>query len=252
MPLQEQDHALIEKHLLDRLSTTEQSVFEERMSDSDFKKELDVQRDLMVAFKSEGRAHLKNQLQSFEKNIKGAAKSDSTVKINSFRSFSIGRILTIAASIAFLLFAGYWLSNLAPSNEQLFAQYFSDYPNVVAPIDKGVSDSDPIFKAFQTYELKEYEKALSLISALNVQNETTAFYKGLCELALDHPQKAIAYLDNVKDTSLSIYQASLWYKALAFLKLGNTTEAKSLLKIVVENAETKGLKNQAIGLLEKI
>ena len=248
MPLKAQDHILIEKHLLEQLNEGERIAFDQRLGDSDFKKELDLQMDLKVAFKAEGREHLKKQLIDFEHKIPHAKEKEN----RSSSRFSIGRILTIAASLVFLFLAAYWIVQEIPNKNGSYAQYFEPYPNIIAPIAKGKTEDDQRSKAFQTYELKNYPEALTLLNALPVQDETTAFYKGLCELALQNPKEAISYFDQVKDTENSLYYPGLWYKALVLLKLDKMEDAKLLLERVAENGETKKLRNQAEGLLEAL
>lgn len=248
MPLQEQDHTLIEKYHLKQLTASEQELFEQRLQDVAFKKELDLQGDLKMAFKAEGRKQLKNQLNDFEKKIQKQKVSTTS----SPARFSIGRILTIAASLIFLIIAGYWLSNRVPSNDQLFAAYFEDYPNVVAPISKGNNNEDLQTRAFQTYELKQYSEALALISKLPDQDETTAFYKGLCALHLNQAQEAIKHFQTIKNTSLSIYQAGRWYQALALLKLDEKAAAILLLENVRTEGNTERLRKKAADLLEEL
>ena len=245
MPLKEQDYVLIEKQLLNSLTASEQSIVEERLNDPDFKKELDLQMDLKVAFKTEGRAHLKNQLQGFEQRI-----PDSNIQAPEVnRRFSIGRILTIAASLAFFIFTIFWFSNRKPSEYQLYAQYFSPYPNVVAPINKSVEKTDRRGEAFRAYELKNYQEALSLMTKLNTQDDAVKLYKGICELILENPQKAIQHFDSMRRDSGPFYVPMNWYKALTLLKLNRVSEAKIHLEIVVQNAQTQAMLNQATELL---
>ena len=246
MPLQDQDHNLIEKHLLQQLSKDEQSLYLERLNDPDFKKELDLQSDLMQSFKAEGRAQMKSQLQSFENKIQQDTKPQVASR------FSIGRILAVAASIALLVVAGYWAINRAPSNEQLFAQHFESYPNIVAPLDKGIPDEDPVAAAYQTYELGNYADASKLLSALPEQNQTSIFYRGLCELSLNNTAAALQLLDQVNDRTSTVYYPALWYKALTYIKQGNIEKSKPLLQSIQSESNIPRLKNKAEKLLEEL
>ena len=247
MPLKEQDHNLIEKHLSGQLNEGERIAFDQRLGDSDFKKELDLQNDLKIAFKAEGREHLKKQLIGFEKKIHTTAEKENP----SSSRFSIGRILMIAASVVFLLFAGYWFSNRGPSNDQLFAQYFVPYPNVIAPIDKSAAKVDRQGEAYQTYELKNYQEALRLFDRLNTKDDAVKFYQGICYLVLNQPQQAIDHFETIRNQNSGPYSTPMyWYKALALLKLNKVEDAKLFLETVAKNGETKKLRSQAVELLE--
>lgn len=245
MPLKEQDHNLIEKQIMSQLNDEDRKIFEERLNDPDFKNELNFRSDLTIAFKAEGRENLKNQLKGFEKKL---AKAPSLKKKDAVR-FSISRVMLIAASLALLFIAGNWFLNQSASNDQLYAQFFNDYPNVVAPINKSTSDTDRRGEAFQAYELKNYQDALNRFDQLNSQDEDILLYQGLCEMALDHPQKAFEYFDLMKNSSSPYYVPMNWYKALALLKTGKIKESKMFLNIVIQDAKTKALKSQAIELL---
>ena len=248
MPLKEQDHILIEKQLRRKLNVEDRKIFEERLNDPEFKNELNLQSDLNIAFKAEGREHLKNQLKGFEKKI---AKDPSVKKKDAVR-FSIGWVILVAASLALLLIAGNWFFNQSASHDQLYAQYFKDYPNVVAPINKSATNTDRRGEAFQAYELKKYQDALNRFVQLNTQDDGVKLYQGLSEMALDHPEKAIEYFDSMRNTSSLYYVPMNWYKALALLKMGKVNEAKVNLNVVIKDAKTKAQKSQAVELLNKL
>ena len=58
-------------------------------------------------------------------------------------------------------------SNIQQLNtEQLYAQYFEPYRNVVQPIVRGENKTDTKSKAFQAYETKNYEDALKYFNTL--------------------------------------------------------------------------------------
>lgn len=240
MPLKEADHHIIEKHLLQQLLPEEQALFEQRMEDADFRKELSLQKDLHLAFKAEGRSHLKAQLQGFEEKRKPAVQQKENTS-----KFSIGRFLAIAATLALLLTATYWLFSKGPSNDQLYAQFFEPYPNIVAPIEKSNTSTDRRDEAFQTYELKNYKKALELFEQLNTQDEAVHFYSGLCQLALNQPEKAIEDFKSIQQQDGPYYAPMNWYQALALVKTGRPEAAKPYLDLVIKTAKTQTLQTQA-------
>jgi len=71
MPLIDKDAELIESHILREMSKEDHVQLEERLKDADFAKELELQKNLMMAINAEGRSHLKNELKGIENRIKG-------------------------------------------------------------------------------------------------------------------------------------------------------------------------------------
>lgn len=247
MPLKERDHILIEKYILGQLDSKEEVSFEARMKDTDFEQELNLQKDLSQAFKAEGRVHLKNQLQQFESKISGQSQQEAVV-----RRLPLRRILLIAAGVACLVLAVYFASNTGPTNQDLFAQNFSPYPNVEAPIDKGSNTTDPRASAFQSYEQGNYPAAIQQLEQLANQNDAVYFYKGICYLAIENSSSAISSFEAMQDKGGQYYIPGQWYKALALIQQGDREQAKPFIEYVTKNAETMALRNQAKLLFEAL
>ncbi|MCH2085332.1 MAG: hypothetical protein MK226_23310 [Saprospiraceae bacterium] len=248
MPLQEQDHILIEKYLLQQLTAVDQSIFDQRLNDPDFQKELELQKDLMVALRAEGRSQLKDQLQNIEQRIQREEDVQVTTPQHQFR---IARIMAIAASVALILAAIYFFSNQKKSGGQIFAQHFEPYPNIVAPLNKSNPETGNREKAFHAYELKNYEEAIQLLNGLP-KSDTTHFYIGLANLSLNQPQKAIDFFDKIKKKDSPFYIPMNWYKALTLINSEKANDAKPLILFVKENAKTPGMLNKANLLLDDL
>jgi tetratricopeptide (TPR) repeat protein len=251
MPLKEQDQFLIEKYLLGQLSTSERSAFDNRLADPDFKKELDLQNDLMVAFQAEGRTELKRELQSLESKIQRTSNSQEP-KPKTARLFTIGRILAIAATVSLLIVIGFWMTNRSVSGEQLFAENYVPYPNVVAPISKSDAEVSLRDQAFQAYERKAYQDALDQFERLNTEDDAVKLYSGLSRLALDNLDSAISSFDLIIDQESPYFAAAQWYKALALIKSGKKEEAKAALELVTATTKTDVLQEQAEKLLSAL
>ncbi len=245
MPLEEKDHILIEKYLLEQLSETERQNFDARLADPEFQTEVGLQRDLLGAFQAEGRDDLKAQLGELENRIQSEQAHPPSRRTISLRPW------LAAASVAVLLLAAFWLFNRGPSPEKQFAQYFEPYPNVVAPISKGTSEQDARVLAFQTYELRNYTEAARLLAALPQQDDATYFYRGLSALALDQTETALAHLFKIPDSS-PFQTASQWYTALIYIKSDQATQAHPLLETVAADASVPGLQQKAKALLESL
>lgn len=88
--------------------------------------------------------------------------------------------------------------------------------------------------AMNKYKLKDYQGAIVLFEKVLVNdpnNYYALFYSGVTYLSVNNPDKAIANLNQVlNNVDGEYFEASQWYKALAFIKKGNKKEAKTLLK----------------------
>lgn len=235
MPLKDTDHQLIDKFLRGQLDATEQKLFNEKQGDVDFQKELTWRSNSLAVIKKSGRQDLKKKLQLLDKKMEAekstAPQSGKVVHIN--RSIW----LSIAATFLILMGMFWWWNMQATNSEDIFAQNFEPYPNVVAPIVK--SDAQELTEAelaFQTYEKKNYSQAIPLLEKINTPEGK--FYLGLTHLAQGNTSNAIAILKPISEqSSHRFYQASQWYLALAFFKNKEVDKANGLVNLIRQNPE---------------
>lgn len=234
MPLEEKDKILIEQYLQGSLDAEGEQVWASRKSDLDVQKELAVQQDLRMAFRAEGREQLKTRFQQLEieRTELGAKGKELVPKL------PWAGLLTIAASILLLLGALWWLNGSEPlSSHAAFTQYYEAYPNLVAPVTKGGEPVEGGDRAFQLYEIGEYERALSIFEALP-QEEAKMFYQGLTYIALNRPQQAAPLLSLISTNKTSSYrQTAQWYFALTTLQMDKMEACRHKLKQILEDAE---------------
>ncbi len=243
---------LIEKYFENSLNPKEQISFNEKLqNDKEFKKEFLFQKDLKKAISLDQREKLKLDLQQFEKEYQEKSKGNT-----SFTKW------LIAASITLLLGFGIWFikDSYFPSNEQLYAQNFEPYRNIVQPIVRGESPKTIKHSAFVAYENNDYHKAINLFNSVSNPNESSIqFYKAMCLLSLNKANDAIQVLlpiavNETKDsTSENFTEMANWYLALAYLKTGNTKKALSQFSVIAEHPTYTFKKEEAkkiIGFLE--
>ncbi len=234
MPLKDTDHQLIDKFLRGQLDAQEQELFDKKQSDVDFQNELTWRSNSLTVIKKNGRQDLKKKLQLLDKKMEAeqsVSPPAKVVKIN--RS----RWLGIAAAILILMGMFWWWNMQTPNSEDLFAQYFEPYPNVVAPIVKSdATEMTDEEKAFQTYEKRNYSQAIPLLEELNTPEGN--FYLGLAQLAQGNTSAAISTLQPIsKQPSHRFYQASQWYLAMAYFKDKDAEQANDLIKLIRQNPE---------------
>jgi len=210
---------LIEKYFLKQLSTSEMKQFNEQLvSNFEFKKEFDFQKNLKQVIEVEEDEAFKKTLQNYELEMKPK---------NHFKLWKIAASLLVLFGLSyFVLFQ----NNV--SNEELFAQNFEPYRNVILPIERGDVSTDLKTQAFTAYEKGNYKNAISLFSKLQ-ETQTNlyyVFYKANSYLALENTKEAIPLLQKYIASNGTFTEKAKWYLALAYLKNNNIKEAKEILQ----------------------
>lgn len=227
---------LIERYLQNKMSESERSDFEFRMStDIDLKTEVDDMRDLIIGIESHG---LKNALKG--RKIGGSASNssesestdiDNIVSINRERSFSF-RSIAAAASIAGIFFLG-WLILQSPANseDQLFADAFYTDPGLPTPMSE--TNNYSFYDAMVDYKMEKYDVALEKWNQSNliIGIDTLNFYRGMANLNQEKLDQSLSFLEAIDNTS-PLYNKANWYKVKILISQGKYQEAKSLLKTI--------------------
>ena len=143
----------------------------------------------------------------------------------------------VAASVAAIIgFCAYFVfGNQSLSNQELFAENFTPYENVIVPIVRNNKELTTKAQAYAYYELDDYEKAIQQFNKLKTTDTseiaTINFYKANAYLMLDNYKKAKDLLLQIVDDNNQEWQKeSLWYLALTYLKLEDVDNAKLYLK----------------------
>lgn len=267
MPLNETDLHLIDQFLTGRITEEEQRRLDERLQDADVQKELDWKKNTMPAIRQHGRETFKNHLKNLEQQLgstmpttaKGAAAilSSSTtgtpVKSLSKKTATRRFLPWVGVAASLVLLIGFVIyQNTSSVNEAaLFAEYYQPYPNVVAPIVKGEADSLMLAgQGFQAYEKKAYDQAIHLLG--NDDTEAARFYKALAHLGGGHTSQAIMLLEKITmDKDHRFQQPATWYLALAYLKDKQPEKAKILLEKIV-GGNDHPFKRQAREIMRKL
>ncbi|WP_299098511.1 hypothetical protein [uncultured Winogradskyella sp.] len=220
------------------LNTKQKALFIELMTnDNEFKKQVEFEEQTKTAIISVKKDELKQKLELLE----------SPKKQFKFYAIAIAASLIIALGI---------FSLLQPSNrvtnEQLFANYFEPYPNIISPASRGNQTKNAKIEAFNYYDAKNYNLASQKFEALYKSTNTPyyLFYHAICQLQLGKTDSAITLLKKREGVTDKLKMHTNWYLALAYLKTNNTTEAKILLQII--SAENSFKHKAAKDILKKI
>ncbi len=217
---------LIDKYFENTLTERERIQFDAWLTtDAAFREDFEFQKSLKHAIAANERQKLKQQLREIDLFEKQSSKK------NLYLSIAALLVVFLAVSVFFLLDQ--------KSEQQLYAEFFQAYPNVIEVNTRTAQVSRATNVAFQAYENENYEKALEAFSNLNETDQALYgnFYRGVCYLALQKPDPAIRLLNIAqRSKNTQIAKSAVWYQALAYLQGNNAQSARVLLlQIAADN-----------------
>ena len=228
------NHDLIDRYFENSLSPKEQNLFNDLLqNDSDFKNEFLFQKDLKKVIAVSQQEELKSTLSHIEEHV----KKKSLFMI-------VPKKWMVAASLLLITTLGLWSvkSLYYPSNEVIYKDYFQVDRNTIQPVVRGESLKTIEYRAFVAYEAQDYYKAINLFNSVKTPDEAyIIYYKGLCFLALEKSDEAIALLSEVATKqgldgkSADFKEKANWYLAMAYLKNNETEKAISRLSLIINN-----------------
>ena len=232
-------HDLIERHLMDRLSVEEAERFTQLMNDPEFRKEVELKKDILTTIEHVEDARLKAMLQHEE----------SVITSSSTKLFSLKRIAAVAATILFLIFI-YW-QFFPPKAFDPIADYFVPEMNTLYPTNKSGDEPTDVEQIFNLYDQKKYTEALSGFEKILAEesNDDIAFYQANAMMATGKITEAIPILENIIQNQQTDYLSSAkWNLALAYAHQKNYPAAKTILN---ELKEDRFYKTKAEQLLKE-
>ena len=245
----EKNVELIEKYFNDTLKDDEQILFNKLLkNDTAFKEEFLFQKDLKKALSHNQRNSLKTTLQYFENNIKNE------------KVFPLRKWLA-AASIILVLGFSYFLysDSFKSSPENLYAEYFEPYRNIVHPVVRSKNEKTIESRAFLAYENGKFYKAINLLNSVSNNNdEYIRFYKAMCNLGINKYPEAISLLLPIasnpsnNNSDINFSEKANWYLGLAYLGTSDLNNAISQLSIVANNPVNSYKKEEAQEILDKL
>lgn len=248
----------IERYLLGEIEGKDLEEFDQALSeDQGLATEVELQRAIMEAVREK-------DIYRFQQTLKEIQdEKDKSQKGN--RRFFIPPYLTIAASLAVLVLAAYFIYrslNTPPSSQELFAQYFEipDAEDILPPEpssrgeDSTMADNPPEdgwSLAKDLFRDKQYAAALQQLRGVSPPegpaNAEYYFQLGILFLINGQPGQALQSWGQLEPGHS---YALKWYKAMAFLQLERKLEARGVLRELaqVENP----WQEQAAELLGKL
>lgn len=217
----------IESYLEGKLSEEERRDFEKRLAaDASLKKEVDVYRKLIKGIESAGTSNFLSKMNDWEQEISGMEIGKPQQK-NPWKLYAIAALI-----IMFVMPFGYLIiQNANSSSDEIFAEYFEPYEDLISERDAGVEPE--LVRGMEHYNSKEFGQAIKqFTSYLNNSPDDleVQLYLAIAFLANDEPHFAekgftnlMAFPDNL------FYPQVQWYYTMCKLKLGKNGELKKLV-----------------------
>lgn len=242
----EQDIALVEKFFDAELSAEELRHFNSRVEhDESFKALVHREKVIIGAIRNQGLIDNLQYLKSIEEKIQGNQSYPTASGIKTWYYYAAAAVVALLIAFAFLLPGG-------QSNDELFAAYFSPYPNIVEPTVRGNDVATDRTAAFQAYERKDFQAAATGFEELIDAKEEPGLLLllGNSNLMLGNAKEAqenfITLINKYDDFDMQ----AKWFLSLSYLKSGDTENARKILK---ELGETEvSYASKAKELLEKV
>jgi hypothetical protein len=169
-------------------------------------------------------------IDSLEQEIKIKYNSGSAVSNRSYWYYS-------AAASFFLILFTYLVFFSTSRNEELFADYYKPYPNVI-PMVRGEGIDFDLKAAMVLYNSNNFGRAVvefDKVLSIDPDNETAEFYKAVSLLSLEEYSLSISLLKRIMDNPEAVFMDQAeWYAGLAYIAINDETAADSLFQRIIE------------------
>lgn len=160
-------------------------------------------------------------------------------------------IILVGVALVFLLD-----SKRSPDTQELFAQYYKPYPDVLTTKSGQLTDAEKLlFFGLQHYSAGQMDSAIVYFEAIEKEDagyNMARFYEANCLLSLNKDiDSAIKFLE-ASSMDPNLKEQSNWYLALAFLKLNDPeTSGVYLENLQLSNSPYKEKARELSGKLFK-
>ena len=223
---EENDIDLIEKYHKGTLSAAEVQAVKARMeSDAVFAAIVTDYTDIIESVRKSGKKKFKATVAEWEAEIRHEEPHHSS-KPGMFRSYwQLAAVFLLLAVAAIYVF--YPAGKETPPD--LYAAYFVPYEDVINIRDK----ANPLLtEAIHFYNEKQYELAADRFSKFTTDypdDLDARFYLGISLLESGRAEESISTFGEVIFGNGLLKEQAEWYRALAYLKLGDIETCKKLL-----------------------
>jgi len=232
---------LIERYFSEQLTNEEflelKTLLEE---DAEFRADFHHQLEIQQTIAKEKSAYLKDRFKELDKKTAPRPK---------WYQLAATVAILIGIGLGYIFFSG------QTDYQDIYADNFEAYPNVVSPTVRGHSNTDnqDMQSAFRLYDSQQYAKAAHLFGELykDTQKDYAYFYEAVSLMAAGQTDKAVSNLEQHQWIAPEKYQTNAqWYVALGYLKLENKEKSIIYLKKVANSSAP--IANQARKILKTL
>ena len=149
----EHDITLMERYFDSELSVEEMATFSARLQhDEIFRSLVEREKIIIGAIRNQGLLDNLHYLKSVEEKIQGNHAHPSVARVRTWYYYAAAAVVALLIAVKVLLPA-------QQTSDELFAEYFTPYPNVFEPTMRGTDMTTKRTEAFQAYEQKNYKQA---------------------------------------------------------------------------------------------
>lgn len=118
-----------------------------------------------------------------------------------------------------------------PTGDHLFTNYYTTYPNVIAPNERTAGTNPNLSRAFSYYENKDYAKAVAAFETIEDSSiaPSLSLYIGISLLELGKEAAAIEQFKKTILAKSAVGDIAQWYLGLVYIKMNQVDLAKPLL-----------------------
>ncbi|WP_299767095.1 hypothetical protein [uncultured Dokdonia sp.] len=263
----EEENTYIENYLLGKLPQEEEIAVQKRLSDDiRFRESVLLQKQLLESLSENSWSYAKHvdakRLNEYEKLYKSeeTAKLKTTItqaQSNYQNSASKNKrswVYYISAALIAIMIGIAVLMPKKQNSQELYVDYYetSDIPSLVS---RGGEDDTSLIDAERYFEEGNYNKVLTIltpkVATVTKNKASILLYKGISEMELNQFEKAHATFDQLSTSDLIDAPMAIWYKALLYLKMDDSENAKVLLRQITMSS-TNYKYTEAKELLEQL
>ncbi len=169
--------------------------------------------------------------------------------INRQKIFAAAAIIITLAAIAILFYL------FRPQdNNDVFADYFHPYPDVITKKSNHSEKSDSfLMKGLFYYNYSVFDSAYHYFvrAQKRKSSDTLSLYLGVTYLTMDKTDEAISLLEKVSKQQGQFQDAASWYLALAYIRSSQSSKAETILsRMVSEHSMYEESAESILGLIK--
>lgn len=231
--MEENDIERIDRFLRGEMDEAEAQAFEQTLSENpELQQKMKVQQELVSYIDLMGDQEVLANIRKAEDTYR--SRQEGTIKKMPWL-----RPALIAASLALLLFAGWWF--LIPSNEPdvLYASFYQPYELSFSSRDGG--NTETLLAASTAYNAQDYAQALQAFESLpaDLQTSKVKLGIGISYMELSSFESALSIFDQIIELQDPLFlDQALWYKGLCLLRQEKLDQASTIFQQLVNDSSS--------------